>query len=743
MAWLANLFLKRPSVLVALLMGLCALAGVGVSRLEIDDKPSSLFRSDDEEFRRLEEVWDNFGSDDGDVLLFVRSERLLEREGGLALAELTRAAAATPGVRSAVSPSSLIQRGPLGLLPIPVWPTQDAEGASWEALASVLADHPLARQLLSEDGRSALVVAQLEGRDMKVDDLRAPVERLQELAARVTSEGQLQVQATGIPPLRIVIFDAIRREQTLFALLGGLLGMLVGALVFRRIGPVLVTSAASIVAAFWGLGTLGLSGDRLNLMNTQLPLLILVIAFTDSVHLMVHILRRREAGLSPMQAGASAIRELGLPCALTSLTTAIGFLSLSLSRVEVIRHFGVLFAMSVALTFLAVLILVPLLSAWFLKDTRGESMSERYSGLHGPAERIMRAVMRRRVAVSWIGGLLTLGMALLSLQLKPENRLTEVVPDDQEAVHVLGEVEQAFGGSLWSAILVEWDADAAEGQVPEGLALALQHIEQMLENEPFCHGPLSARALAQVTRGDETLLDRVADLPQGLGRRYLQPDKGRALVSYTVPDAGSDVTEPAYQRLESNMRQLREAHPDFGLHITGTGYVARRNVNLIIVDFSRGLWLAAGVIVLVLAAAFRSWRLGLVAVLPNVFPLAVAGSVLVALGIQLQVASVLAFTVCLGIAVDDTIHLLARYQHERRAGLEPSEAAIQAFLHVGRALIATTLVLLCGFGVMFLSSIATSKLFALIAVIGLIAALLGDLILLPALLAATAPRERN
>jgi predicted RND superfamily exporter protein len=238
-------------------------------------------------------------------------------------------------------------------------------------------------------------------------------------------------------------------------------------------------------------------------------------------------------------------------------------------------------------------------------------------------------------------------------------------------------------------------------------------------------------------------LDRVADLPQGLGRRYLQPDKGRALVSYTVPDAGSDVTEPAYQRLESNMRQLREAHPDFGLHITGTGYVARRNVNLIIVDFSRGLWLAAGVIVLVLAAAFRSWRLGLVAVLPNVFPLAVAGSVLVALGIQLQVASVLAFTVCLGIAVDDTIHLLARYQHERRAGLEPSEAAIQAFLHVGRALIATTLVLLCGFGVMFLSSIATSKLFALIAVIGLIAALLGDLILLPALLAATAPRERN
>ena len=106
------------------------------------------------------------------------------------------------------------------------------------------------------------------------------------------------------------------------------------------------------------------------------------------------------------------------------------------------------------------------------------------------------------------------------------------------------------------------------------------------------------------------------------------------------------------------------------------------------------------------------------------------------LGIELQIAAVLAFTVCLGIAVDDTIHILAQFQAERKAGHEVGEAAVRSFLHVSRALIATTAVLLCGFGVMFLSTITTSVLFALIATIGILAALVGDLLILPAVLTA-------
>ncbi len=737
MGLLADFFLRRTGLLIALIVGMTAVATVGVSRLTIDDVPSSLFRSDDDEFRRLEEVWETFGSDDGDVLMLVRSKQLTRRSGGLALAELTAAAAAVPGVRAVASPTLLVSRGPLGL-PLPLWPGPDSPQESWEALESAAAAHPLASgQLLAEDGQAALVVVQFEGSDLPIDHFREPVAALEDLARSANEAGAVDVRLTGIPPLRIVIFDAIRREQTLFAGFGALLGAIVGALVFRHIGPVVVTSAASILAAYWSLGALGLAGQSINLMTTQLPLLILVIAFTDSVHLMMHVLRRREEGMGTKEAGANAIAELGMPCALTSLTTAIGFASLGLSRVQVIQSFGIMFACSVALTFVSVLVVVPLLSTWFLRDGAGPSLSERYAGLHRPAENGMRWVLWRARPVAWIGAAITAGMVLVCLQLVPDNRLTEAVPSGHEAVDTLAAVETHFGGSLWGAALLEWNPSAHGGEVPSDLDPVLLEVEEALAAEPFTHGPLSARALAQVGAGDASALDRVADLPGGVGARMLRPDLGRALVTYRVPDAGSPVAEPAYARLEQTFRDLSERHPGYAMHPTGTGFVARRNVNLIISDFSRGIWLASAIIVAVLALAFRSLRIGLVAVLPNVFPLALAGSVLVALGIELQIAAVLAFTVCLGIAVDDTIHLLARYQSERRAGHSPREAALLAFLHVSRALLATTLVLLAGFGVMFLSSIGTSVLFALIASIGLLAALIGDLLLLPAMLVAT------
>ena len=115
-------------------------------------------------------------------------------------------------------------------------------------------------------------------------------------------------------------------------------------------------------------------------------------------------------------------------------------------------------------------------------------------------------------------------------------------------------------------------------------------------------------------------------------------------------------------------------------------------------------------------------------------PVRPRASSLALLGLELQATSVIAFTVCLGIAVDDTIHYLTRYRRELALCGDVSEAAVRAFLGVGRALVVTTAVLIGGFGVMLLSQIPTTQLFGLIGVVGLLAALLGDLVLLPAML---------
>jgi predicted RND superfamily exporter protein len=141
------------------------------------------------------------------------------------------------------------------------------------------------------------------------------------------------------------------------------------------------------------------------------------------------------------------------------------------------------------------------------------------------------------------------------------------------------------------------------------------------------------------------------------------------------------------------------------------------------------------IIFIVLSLVYRSLRIGLISLVPNLFPLAVAGGYLVFTGQALEIVTVCAFTVCLGIAVDDTIHFLTRYEEERSEHGNTSEAICNAFSSVGTALIMTTIVLVTGFSTVLFSDSRDHFMFASMGAITLTAALFADLVFLPALLA--------
>ena len=728
--------LHRPWVAaVAALVSLLAL--YGASRTTIDDLPSSLFRSDDEAFARLERTFAEFGADDQDCLVLLEGESELGRKGVDLLRRLDARIARIEGIAQAWSLDDLVllDEG----LPRPLLPAPDADDAAFDAALEMAHEHPLAQDLLlSPDGRVAVIVARLEGEDQRVSVLRKRVESLRAALVEFARPGY-RLSLTGVPPLRVLIFDAIRHEQRVFPPISALLGALIALAIFQRIGPVFITTAASGLAALWSLGFMGLIGEPLNLLTASLPLLVMVIAYTDSIHLMIDILRGRQAGLGRVDAAARAIRDLALPCALTSLTTAIGFGSLAVSRIEVIRRYGWVFAASVGMSFLVVLTVVPLLASLLLRRGRRPSLARRFSGMRPLAESLIRALLARAGWVTLLGSALVLGCLLLALGLTPENRLTETTPKDSQAVEALAVLEQHFGGALTAAVSLEWQP--SQGLGTERLHALIGAVEKVLEENPLTRDPLSILDLEELLPAKLQGSSGLALLPPQLTRRFLRADLGHALVRVRIPDAGSAECDAGYQELERDLAALGAAYPDVTLAITGTGYVARRNINRIIEDFARGLGLAAGVIFLLLAFAFRSLRLGAVCVLPNALPVVVVAAGLRLSGLELQVPSVLAFTVLLGIAVDDTIHYVSRYQRERSLGFGQEEALVRAYLGVGRALIMTTAVLAAGFSVTLFSSLPTSRLFAGILVSGLIAALAGDMLLLPAAIRTLAREE--
>ncbi|MFT5152189.1 MAG: putative RND superfamily exporter protein [Planctomycetota bacterium] len=375
---------------------------------------------------------------------------------------------------------------------------------------------------------------------------------------------------------------------------------------------------------------------------------------------------------------------------------------------------------------------VPLLSGILLAG-KAACRVPRGASVRVPVEAFIRWVVRHAKLVSVIGITTTLALLAVAMQLVPDNRLTEATPDGSEAVAALAALERGFGGGLPGIVLCEWP-ESVSIDSPE-LSNFIAEIQAMLDEHPYTHSPLSALSLAKLLPGEAGLAD-VARLPVELTRRFLRADKRRALVTSLIPDLTAREAAAAELELDDGLREIVSRYPGHSATLTGTSFVARRNINVIIEDFVIGLAMAAGIIWIVLTIALKSWRLGLLAILPNAFPLVMAAASLVLMGLELQVASAIAFTVCLGIAVDDTIHFLARYRRERAEGQSKDEAVVRAVIGVGSALIVTTLVLLAGFGVIGLSAIPTSRLFAWLCTLGLVGALIGDLIMLPALVAA-------
>ncbi|MCP3917282.1 MAG: MMPL family transporter [bacterium] len=730
----ADFLVRHPRPAWTFVILLTVVAGFGVARVEVDDVPSSIFRSGDEDFRRLESVWRDFGSDDNDAIVLVDGGGdVFTPEGARLLRELERVVRAVPGVErvTSIADVPVWDRGPL---PRALLPAAGAGPEDFDAARRLASTHPLvAGKLVTQDGMQALVAVTLEGENLSIETLDDKVDDVRDALASATRESSFRARLTGVPVIRRVLFQTIDREQKLFSALGALVGFLVGLAIFRRPGPILITSAASVLSSFCALGMMGWIGERMNLLNVELPLIIMIIAYTDAVHLMIHILRRRSEGRSPTEAAGDAVRHLGLACALTSFTTAVGFGSLAVSRIEHIQRFGILFACAVWMTFLVVVTLVPLASILFLRDSHRRPMEKRYGALHAPAERMIRSLLRHARPVSVAGITMTAALFVLALRLVPDNRLTEAMPPDAPSVTTLAVIEESFGGVLSSSILLEW---------PEGLTIAspevvaaVREAHAALVANPFTQAPTSVLDLLTLLPGEPDPT-RIGLLPKSLTEGFLRPELCRTLIRSAVPDAGSAVAEPAYAELFETLEEIRGRHPRIEMNVTGTAYLARRNINLIIEDFALGLLVAAIAIFAAMTLAFRSFRLGAISIVPNAFPLVVAAATLVVLGIELQVSSVIAFTVLLGIAVDDTIHLIARFRRELAATGDVTEAAVRAYLGVGRALVVTTFVLAGGFGVMLASELPTSQLFAVIGCIGLVAALLGDLLLLPAMMVA-------
>lgn len=715
-----RLILSHRMMVLTLVLLFSVVAIAGVLRVDFDSNPRSILQQSEEDSQRLEEFFSDFGSDDDDVLVIIHGGNFFEEDFGSSLQRFSEKAPLIDGVKSVHSAVDL---------PSPVEPGRLIRDTILDGLISpeetrtMIIGHPFViGNLLSQDEKTLLVSAKLDSGQAEVERNGKVLDELRSLAHECFEGMDLEISLAGHVPIRVENLVGLKREFVRTMGLAAVIALVIAWCLFRGFLQMLIVSSGAVTSVVWTLGMMGWFGMKIDSISMPLPTLLFVIAFGSSVHLLIDIIRSRKEGMPAIEASVLAFRHLGLPCLLTSLTTVIGFGSLILAQTESVQRFGIASAVGAILGLIANLLIIPLLAS-YLRVGKGRSDREIGGESGHRLARIGVVILARSKGIVILGLVLSGVLIYFASKLEADIFWTETLPKDSETTRAMKRSDEVFGGALKGYVVIEWeetiDADSAE------LSEVLVDVHELIDAQPLLSNPLSALTMME------------AGMSRGLseaGTRYIRPQLRRAAVSMNVPDVGAATMEPVFDALDSQLGELASRRPGFSFRVEGSVVVASQNITLIIEDLIRSLSFASVAVFLVLLFGLRSPVLALVSILPNAFPLLLNAGALSLLGMPLQITSVLTFSICLGIAVDDTVHFLMRYLRERREGTSIEKAILNAFERVGAALLVTTLIIGGGFAAAMASEMPALVLFGALSCSALFSALIGDLVLLPALL---------
>jgi uncharacterized protein len=609
-------------------------------------------------------------------------------------------------------------------------------------------DELLRGDLLSEDGTVAAVIVFFD--ESRVDEIRAAVlDRIRDAVSaklprdfRALYNGSLEISET---------YNRITLDnQTKFTPPIGVLTLVAIYGMFRSWRKTLLTAGAVLVSAIWTLGLYDLMGFTYNVLSSMILPLIVVLAIADDVHIIQHYDEERRRG-SAEQAFRSTVSHLTAPLLGASGTTALGMLSLATSSVVAVREFGIGSAVGIMVDFVISLILMPAALGW-LRPEPAVAPQERF--FRGPMMWIANLSTRRAGTVLAISAAITViagaGLARLRVDTNHMNFFSSRHPLGQAATVIDGKL----AGVYTFQILFEGPPDSMRR--PD-IVKRMAGLEDELRKLPFVRKvtglpdylsrihrelappPAQARLPDDAsTIAQELFVFSLADAGRVELEQIAVSDFSAAQVTVKLASMSSDLVFAQIQTAE-RLTETAFAGTDIRPIVTGSGRLFSALDHYLVVSqissFATAFVTVFGVIFLI----FRSWRFGLLAVIPNLFPVLAIFGVMGWLDITLNVATIMLASVALGVVDDDTIHFISRYRRETAAGVSTTDAIQIATAHEGRASLTTALINSCAFGVLALSEYRPTAWFGGMLALTMLVAFLAEVFILPAMIV-LAPR---
>ena len=726
---------------------LVALAGIydpiqGVPRIRIDPSLNEMLPADDPARLFYEELLDRFGSDDVVLVALIGDD--LFTKGGLAVVEeMARGLSRAEGVHHVEGLTTAVRMRPVdddieisGFFDDPI----ESQAMANALREEILSDPLRAGTFVSKDGRATAMLVTFERMPEDVFLAGNLDLRLLEVAREAAlDQPTLRVILAGTPHVkaevgRLLTGELVMMIPVVIALMGAL-----GCAFFRSVRLGMVPLAAVGLGLVWTIGTMGWVGHDLNIVTTLIPPLVLALGFAYSAHVVSGFAAEQGEYDTALERSRRALAHVAFPVTFTALTTAAGFLSLTSNGLEVIRGFGIFAVVSTAATLLAALTLVPLLLSGAKKPTSTATTD----WLDRQFTRLAAFDARH------VGSLLALGGVASILAIAAATRIEVNLPvienfGEETAIRqAYQEVDALFGGANQFYVMLEAEEKGAFER-PEWLR-EVRALQTWLEAQPEIGDTTSVVEYIEVLNEgmgvDDPPARRIPDSRRLVAQLLLFGaneeldvllDRAHQVITIMVRSTATETRE--FDDLASRIDERLGSLPN-GItgHATGNAILLTRAADRIARGQALSLVLAVAMIGVLLVGYFRSLRLGLFALLPNLLPLLFYFGLLGATGTTLNNSTALMGSIVLGVAVDDTLHLLVEYRRALRAKMEREEALRVALVRVGRAITCTTMAVCLGLLVVGTSGLQNQAEFGLLGAATLALAWLVDVTITPAL----------
>lgn len=601
----------------------------------------------------------------------------------------------------------------------------------------------LERRLASDDRRVAILAAMpsTTGNDALVR--RA----LARLASNPPPPGA-HASLSGLPALRVVMLDALHADQLLLIGLAALGSLLVLVLGLRSVAGVVLPLGTVGITVVLSVGGMALAHVPLDLLTNMIPPLLVTIGLAEAVHMVLRYEDElAELGGDREKAAASTLRAMWLACFVTTFTTAIGFLALVPSDTPALRRFGLVAGVASMIAYAVTVLFVPTMLPSF--RPRAVSRSKAPDVLDRAIGWLARgAAARPRVTIA-ASVLLFAGSLAIARGVVVDSTLLDQFAAGSDVARVTHLLERELDGVR--RLSIEVRAGESDDGRTFRTASGLERLRALRATVAAEDGvlragaasdlALSARALVDLddaSRGEPFHSDAEVEgmldlLTHGGGTdplaRLLSPDGRTARIEVCLADRGAARILAMLERIRAQaaVQHLRVA-------FAGEAYDASRGLDRIVSSLG-SFTSAIAVIFVVMMLLFRSVRLGLLSIPPNLLPLAMTLAYMVLRGIPLHAATVIVFTVTAGLLVDGATHVIARFREEQERGGTSHEVMLRTMETSGRGVLLSSLTLLIGYGALLFSAFEPVRLFGELSAVAIGLALIAQLVLLPAVLA--------